>query len=312
MVALAQQLMAEDDRRRALRTMVTASGTSGPPVVKATNAVLTIQSGPDAGRVVSLSSRDVTTIGRAEECTIPLDDTRLSRVHAKVHCTGGVWLLTDEGSTNGTYVNGVRVEKYSALMDGARLLLGGAVSLRFAFVTADEERALQRVYDGATRDGLTNVYNRKALDERLASEWAFAVRHRTSLCVVLLDVDNFKATNDQHGHLAGDAVLAEVARRLLRTVRTEDVLGRYGGEEFMVVARDIDLTKAAQLAERLRRTLESDAIIFENQSIRVSGSFGVASIACCGDDVQLKTLLSIADTRLYAAKRSGRNRVVAS
>jgi diguanylate cyclase (GGDEF)-like protein len=107
-------------------------------------------------------------------------------------------------------------------------------------------------------------------------------------------------------------VLCEIARRLARTVRTEDVLGRFGGEEFLVVARDIDLAKGAQLAERLRRTVGEDPIVYEARTLAVSASFGVATLACCGEEPQLRKLLAIADTRLYAAKHGGRNRVVAS
>jgi two-component system cell cycle response regulator len=290
--------------------MKTFSGSSHPPR-KATRAVLTVQSGPEAGRLVPLETDKVNTIGRAEECTVALADPRLSRIHARIVLDSGKWVLTDEGSTNGTFVNGSRVGTYSGLEDGARVLLGGTVSLRFALVTEDEERALSRVYDAAMRDGLTGVYNRKALDERLASELAFAVRHATLLSIVLLDVDDFKAVNDGFGHLAGDAVIREVGARLMKAVRTEDVVGRYGGEEFLVVARDISLERAAQLAERLRGTLSTDPVLFESQRVAVSASFGVASLACCGDRKDLRTLLGIADERLYAAKRAGRNRVVA-
>jgi diguanylate cyclase (GGDEF)-like protein len=303
----------DDDRKRALRTMKTYSGSSNPPaMLKATRAVLTIQSGPEAGRVVALSQSKPTTLGRADECTVVLADTRLSRVHAKITYVGGTWMLADDGSTNGTLVNGVRVEKYSKLDDGSRLLLGGSVSLRFTFVTEEEEEALARVYDAAMRDGLTGMLNRKALDERLASEWAFAMRHVTPLSFVLLDIDGFKAINDQYGHLAGDEVIREIAARLARALRTEDVLGRYGGEEFVVVARDIALEQAGQLAERLRRTIASDPIAFDEQRIVVTASFGVSSITCCGEDKDARRLIEIADSRLYAAKRAGRNQVVAS
>jgi len=303
----------QDDRTRALRTMKTYSGSSNPPaMLKATRAVLTIQSGPEAGRVVALSQSKPTTLGRADECTVALADTRLSRVHAKITYVGGTWMLTDEGSTNGTLVNGVRVEKYSRLDDGSRLLLGGSVSLRFTFVTEEEQEALARVYDAAMRDGLTGMFNRKALDERLLAEWAFATRHVAPLSFVLLDIDGFKAINDKYGHLAGDEVIREISARLARALRTEDVLGRYGGEEFVVVARDIGLEQAAQLAERLRKTIASDSIVFEDFRIAVTASFGVSSMSCCGQDKEVRRLVEIADSRLYAAKRAGRNQVVAS
>ncbi len=303
----------EDDRRRALRTMKTfGGGSSNPPPVKATRAVLTIQSGSEAGRVVALSSTLPNTIGRADDCTISLGDARLSRVHARIAFANGQWTISDEGSTNGTFVNGVRLEKYSVMDEGTRILLGGTVSMRFAFVTEEEENALARVYDAAMHDGLTGVLNRKALEERLQAECAFATRHVAALSIVLLDVDNFKAINDQYGHLAGDAVIREVAARLAHAIRTEDVVGRYGGEEFVVVARDVPLVQAAQLAERLRKTIDGAPVVFEAKNIEVSASMGVSSMTCCGDRKDVRSLLAIADQRLYAAKRGGRNRVVAA
>jgi len=312
-IALAARApMAEDDRHSALRTMKTFSGSSHPPAaLRTTHAVLTLQSGPEAGRIVRLSTTKPNTLGRADECTIPLADARLSRVHATIKHVGGTWMLIDEGSTNGTFVNGSRVEKYSALDDGTRIDLGAAVSCRFTFVTEEEARALTRVYDAAMHDALTGVFNRKALDERLASEVAFAVRHVAQLAVVLLDIDDFKGINDTHGHLAGDAALRDVTARLARAVRTEDVVARYGGEEFLVIARDINLEQATQLAERLRRIIAAERVTFEAVAFSVTASFGVATIGCCGAQKDVRTLLGLADARLYAAKRGGRNRVVA-
>src|SRR6185295_19515652 len=97
--------------------------------------------------------------------------------------------------------------------------------------------------DAAVRDGLTGILNRKALDQRLLAEIAFAVRHDAPLSVVMLDVDHFKNVNDTHGHPAGDAVLREVAARVTGALRIEDVFGRYGGEEFLIVARGITLER---------------------------------------------------------------------
>jgi two-component system cell cycle response regulator len=304
--------MVDADDRRARRPLKTLSGvSSNPPPFRATLAVLTVQAGPQAGRVLPLAKEAPTTLGRADDCSIAFEDARLSRVHARIVFVAGDWMLMDEGSTNGTFVNGARVEKYSKLEDGDRILLGGSVSVRFVLVTEEERKSLTRVYEAAMRDGLTGVFNRKALDERLAAEIAFAVRHNAAISVVLLDVDNFKLVNDGYGHLAGDAVLREVAARLTGTLRVEDVLGRYGGEEFLVVARDISLEQGAQLAERLRALLTASPIVFEGTPIAVSASFGVASLACCGDRREVETLLGLADARLYEAKRNGRNRVVA-
>ena len=300
------------DRPRASREKTLVGGSVHPPSARPEVAVLTVQAGPEAGQVFPLDREKANTLGREEgECTITFADARLSRVHARIVCVGGEWMLTDQGSTNGTFVNDTRIEKHSRLADGDRILLGGSVSVRFALVTEEERQALMRVYEAAMRDGLTGVLNRKALDQRLVTEIAFAVRHDAPLSVVLLDVDHFKAVNDSHGHLAGDAVLREVAERLTRALRIEDVLGRYGGEEFLIVARDITLDQGAQLAERMRALIDSPPVVFEGKAIPVSASFGVASLACCGATRDAAALLATVDARLYDAKRAGRNRVVA-
>jgi len=291
------------------RTLV---GAAEPPSAGPKVAVLTVLAGPEAGRVLPLERDKPNTLGREEtECTMTFEDARLSRVHARIVSVNGEWMLTDQGSTNGTFVNDVRIDKHAQLDDGDRVVLGGSVSLRFAWVTEDERQALMRVYEAAMRDGLTGALNRKALDQRLEAEIAFAVRHDAPLSVVMLDVDHFKMVNDTHGHPAGDAVLREISGRLARALRIEDVLGRYGGEELLIVARNITLEQAAQMAERMRALIDSSPVAFEDKAISVSASFGVASLACCGATRDAKTLLATADARLYEAKHAGRNRVVA-
>jgi len=182
--------------------------------------------------------------------------------------------------------------------------------LRFSLVDQDEEQSLRRVYDAAVRDGLTGVFNRKHLEERLDAEVAYAIRHASPLSVVIVDVDHFKRVNDTFGHLAGDAVLKTVASLLAQGLRAEDVLARYGGEEFVIVARGLDGEHALQLADRARVTVACTPIHYADQSITVTASAGVASITCCGPQPDKTELLGLADSRLYLAKQSGRNRVV--
>jgi two-component system cell cycle response regulator len=176
------------------------------------------------------------------------------------------------------------------------------------------------MYEAALYDGLTHVFNRKHLEERLDAEVAFAVRHSTELSVAILDIDFFKKVNDTYGHPAGDAVLKHVANILGRTLRTEDLLARYGGEEFVMVARGIPLTNACVAAERLRAAVASSPISWTHHApdgttkqvdLVVTSSAGVASLTCC-DTKDKPTLLRIADQRLYQAKQAGRNRVVGS
>lgn len=273
-------------------------------------AVFTVVGGPDAGMVISIPAGNVVTLGRSEDTTIRFDDAGLSRVHARLMRVAGECVLSDANSTNGTFVNDVRLAKPQPLRDGDRVRLGSAVALRFAFVDEEEEAALRRVYDAAVKDGLTGVSNRKHLEERLEQEVAYSNRHGTSLSIVMIDIDFFKRVNDTHGHLGGDAVLRAMGALLQRTVRVEDVVARYGGEEFVVLARGIDVRNARLLAERIRQTVLRTSVPFEKTTISFTSSAGVASLDCCGAQRDKQTLLSVADARLYQAKHEGRNRVV--
>jgi len=253
----------------------------------------------------------VATFGRAPECTYSFDDESLSREHALVMFGAGEYMIKD-GSTNGSFVNDTRINTVTLLRDGDRIQLGSNTLLRFAYVDEQEEQSLRRVYEAAILDGLTGVFNRKHLEERIAVELAFALRHEEPLAVIIIDVDHFKRVNDTFGHLAGDVVLKHVASTLKKTIRPEDILARYGGEEFVVVMRSTDLANATTLAERLRSTMAAEPIRFETHEISVTSSAGVASLACCGDSRDRATLLGTADRRLYAAKQGGRNRIVAA
>ncbi len=275
-----------------------------------TRGILTVTAGADAGRVLSLPAGELVTLGRAQECTFPFDDPSLSREHARLMRMGDDWIVKDRASTNGTFVNDVRIDKSVTLSDGDRLQLGNGTTLRYALVDDAEEAALRKVYEAASRDALTGVYNRKHLEERLDAELEHAKRHGTELSVIISDVDFFKKVNDTHGHLAGDAVLKEVARRLGAAIRPDDVLARYGGEEFVVVARLTDRDDAVALAERLRIELSASPVRWDGKDIPVTASAGVASLVCCGDAPTKERLLGTADGRLYRAKEQGRNRVV--
>jgi two-component system cell cycle response regulator len=271
-------------------------------------AVLTQMAGLEAGRVCGLDGPEV-TLGRAPTCTHAFDEASLSRVHAKVVKEGPAYAILDAGSANGVFVNDQRVTR-AILNDGDRVRLASAVTLRFQLVDETEERALQRVYESSVKDGLTGVWNRKYLDERLKGELAFAIRHRSALAVVIVDIDYFKKVNDTYGHLVGDEVLKATAATMRGALRTEDLLARYGGEEFVVVARGVDLKSAVQLAERLRVVTERRPVEVSGESITRTISAGVATLDCCAGETTVERLLSLADERLYKAKQAGRNRVV--
>lgn len=293
----------------------TAEVTLLPPptsdALRPTRGVLTVLGGGEIGRVLPLPAGAIVRIGRAEECTYRFPQASVSRVHACVVGLGDEFAFHDNGSTNGSFVNNRPVSEPTLLRDGDRLQLGPDVHFLFSLVSDEQERALLQAYDAARRDRLTGVYNRAYLDEQLVAELAFSARHGTPLSLLLIDVDHFKLVNDTYGHLAGDEVLRRVAATLSASVRTEDVVARFGGEEFVVLTRGIEAPQAKLLAERLREAVATMALPTGVAPGGVTVSAGVASIACCGPGpVGSAALLMLADRRLYAAKRAGRNRVV--
>lgn len=160
----------------------------------------------------------------------------------------------------------------------------------------------------AAEDELTRLLNRRFGLRRLREEHSRAKRYGDPLTVMVIDIDHFKTVNDTWGHDAGDAVLRRVAMALEDGVRAADVLSRYGGEEFLLVAPRTDRDGAVQLAERLRRTVQAETIPFREQTLKVTASFGIVSTA----DVQApqpQDLITAADKALYYAKEIGRNRV---
>jgi diguanylate cyclase (GGDEF)-like protein len=170
-------------------------------------------------------------------------------------------------------------------------------------------------YIGLT-DALTGVYNRRYMDRRLAEEVARARRQSYRLACMYIDIDHFKQVNDTYGHQAGDDVLREVASRIKAELRMSDALGRFGGEEFVVLLIDADLESAGMVAHRIRASVADRAFLLpEGQGLSVTVSIGVAAL----DDFErshpveevAQELVAQADGALYEAKQQGRNRVVA-
>jgi diguanylate cyclase (GGDEF)-like protein len=280
------------------------------PSKRLDRAILTVLTGVNAGQVFRLDT-DETIIGRGREAHVRVDDVGISRKHTRVvRSQDGRYFVEDLGSTNGTFVAARRVDRFE-LRPGDRVQVGPNVLLRFSVIDATEEELARQLFEASTRDALTRVFNRKYFVERLAGEIAYAHRHKTSLSVILFDLDHFKAMNDTHGHLAGDVVLRVVASAVQNTIRLEDVLARYGGEEFAILVRGIEHEKVAIFAERVRKAVDALEIPYEGQKLRATMSAGVASLAEVSAAPSGEALLLLADERLYRAKDQGRNRVVA-
>jgi diguanylate cyclase (GGDEF)-like protein len=187
-------------------------------------------------------------------------------------------------------------------------MVGSTTILKFTYHDYLDEVFQRQMYESALRDGLTKVFNKKYFTDYLEKEFAYAARHSSPLALIFLDIDFFKRINDTHGHPAGDFVLSELSQLMATLVRTEDVLARFGGEEFTVLCRGTDLGGAKIVAERLRRTVEAHTFSFGAKTIPVTISLGIAAIpdTAIVDHAQF---LAASDKALYEAKRTGRNRV---
>lgn len=268
-------------------------------------ALLFTLTGRQQGAVFPLHGVEL-DLGRDPSRAVNLDDDAISREHARlVRREDGVY-LEDAGSTNGTFLNEERVTGALKLEDGDQIRLGNTI-VRFSLVDELEERALTNLFELTVRDPLTRTYNRRFLTTHLRSELAFAGRQGMAIALLLVDIDHFKLINDTYGHARGDLVLQLVANAIVRLLRPYDALCRYGGEEFVVVARDTSLRNAEVLAERMRRQIEALRFDVDGQLSSVTVSVGVTSARPVPGCDETESLLLAVDMALYEAKASGRN-----
>ncbi len=271
--------------------------------------MISAKSAAGIGRMHKLDKSEV-VLGRSSECQFQVDDDGISRRHAKV-CIApdGKFQVIDLGSTNGTYLNGTRVDT-AVLKDGDKIQIGSNTVVKFSLQDQLDEQYQRSIYESATRDGLTRIFNKKYFLDTLRKEFAYCLRHRVPLSVLMFDVDHFKKINDNHGHQAGDYVLARIAQRINETIRTEDVFSRYGGEEFAIMLRESTEEQGYICAERCRRAIDGADFVFGNTPMRVTISLGIASLLD-SDYTNPEDLIASADRYLYRAKKAGRNRVEA-
>ena len=185
----------------------------------------------------------------------------------------------------------------------ARLHVGERIlELQNGLIAAREELRFR-----ATHDELTGLSNRRVVLDEIAREHSRHLRHGGTFAIVLIDLDHFKVINDTRGHLAGDAVLKEVSRRMVSNVRPYDTVGRYGGEEFIVVAPSCGRSGAVALAERILNSLRSSPIETDRGPVSVTVSCGIA-VSSAAKPLDAQGLIHLADGALYRAKELGRNR----
>lgn len=248
-----------------------------------------------------------TTIGREPANDIFCDDTSISRNHAWILKTPQGFVIEDRGSTNGTYVDGESVDR-CLLTDGCKVQVGNHI-FKFLAGNSIESQYFETVYAMMTKDGLTNVYNKRYLIDALSSEFDRSQAYGRPFSLVMMDIDHFKKFNDTYGHLAGDEVLQEFARRIQSECGPNQVLARFGGEEFAVMLIETERSAATEFAESLRTQIDQSPFGCCAGSLEVTASFGVAEFD--GQRHQCFTdLIEQADQNLYQAKANGRNQVV--
>ncbi|MEI8025652.1 MAG: GGDEF domain-containing protein [Pseudomonadota bacterium] len=274
---------------------------------------LVLYSGTDTGKRFILDN-DLMVIGRNPDVEVHIDDSSVSRRHAEIVLSGDTVTIADLGSSNGTVINDVKVDASVVLKDGDLIRLGKVI---FKFYEHESLDAIlhDKIYRMATVDAGTEIFNKQYLNESLRSEFKLARLTKKPLSIIYYDLDFFKKVNDTYGHNAGDLVLKESASVVKGVVRKEDIQGRFGGEEFIIILPNTDLKKAIELAERVRQSLEfhpfkleiSDAHGKRTITHKQTISIGVSQLQ--NEMTDPKELLETADKKLYVSKQTGRNKV---
>jgi two-component system cell cycle response regulator len=261
--------------------------------------------GPRLGhRVAMAKGEHVLGRGLDSDVLVSLED--VSRRHCAIRVKPSGVFLRDLGSKNGTFLNEDELARNRdyPLRSGDLVHVGGAI---FKFLEGGNVEALyhEEIYRTAIVDGLTQINNQRYFVEFLERELARCGRHAHPLALVLFDVDQFKAINDERGHVAGDHVLRGIAAAVRPTVRREACFARYGGDEFVLVLPDTALEEAMVYAEKVRGIVEACRFEFDGKPLDVTVSVGVATMKPGVDEPG--SFIRAADDRLYEAKHSGRN-----
>ena len=265
--------------------------------------------GADSGKRFKLKPGQ-TTIGRAPEADITIDDEWASRIHAIIDWAGEDIRIKDNDSTNGIYVDYRRVDS-AILAQGMPLQIGHSV-MKVDFKDDAEIRLEEELLRNACIDGLTGIFNRQHFMQRATEEYSYARRNGLPVGLIMIDIDRFKQVNDTHGHQMGDFVLNKFASVINQLKRKEDIFARYGGEEFVIIpCGQIHADEVFGFSERIRKAIEMSEFRFGDTCIRITASFGFHTCKITKNEKiepQLSDMIKKADQALYNAKEKGRNR----
>lgn len=277
------------------------------PVARASTDCLVVvyQRDGGAGRSIKLDHFPL-RIGRDPSNELVLDDDGVSRRHARIERRSDRLVLMDVGSTNGTLLNDAELSGIAELRTGDRIQVGPTI---FKYLSAtDLEAALhEQIFANATTDALTGLRSKRHLTDELGREFSRARRYNRAFSLLMIDIDHFKAVNDDYGHQVGDITLRAVAGNVLSCLPEGSFAARYGGEEFVVLLLETKLEDAVAIAERIRLAIAELIVSYRDVRLQVTVSIGCAEYSH-GDEHEMR-LFERADQRMYAAKQAGRNTV---
>ena len=264
--------------------------------------------------------RDEVIIGRAIEADVRLNDSRASRLHARIsrdrdlNIDSDYYRIADLGSTNGTTVNGEIITE-TILNDGDKIVIGDHL-FRFDMQDEIDREFQQQIHRLIAHDELTGLLTSKSFFSELRREAARAESESRPFCVLMMDLDHFKEVNDTYGHLVGSTTLEETGRVIKEALRAGDVASRFGGEEFAAFLLDANYAQGLVAAERVRFAMEQHRFAASRLTSpeppathQVTISIGVSAFP--DDATDPIELVELADSALYRAKRNGRNRICA-
>jgi|YelNatPaOPRAMG01_1025707.scaffolds.fasta_scaffold13971_2 diguanylate cyclase (GGDEF)-like protein len=263
--------------------------------------------GDQIGKVFDLNKQH-NIIGRTKDADIHLNSSTVSRRHAEIIINSkGSIIIEDLNSSNGTYVNGKRILK-AELHDGD-IFSVGIYKLKLTSLSEHDTVFFKHLKDRAEKDALTGIYNKTSVMQLLDTILEEAANNKKQVSVAMVDIDFFKKINDTYGHLAGDMILKDIARLFSLHLRSMDTIGRFGGEEFLIIFDRTSLQDAKLICNRLLKVIRDHSTIYEGNSISVTVSIGLASNEN-KDIANAESLIKLADEKLYLAKEKGRNQIV--
>jgi diguanylate cyclase (GGDEF)-like protein len=250
-------------------------------------------------------------LGRDDTNDIGINDEKISKIHCEITViknSQGIEqiIIKDLDSTNGIYVNNELID-HSTLHAGDKIQIGDTV-LRLSYNDELEKEYHAKLFNYAVRDAYTGLYNKRFIINELENISRIARRSGRVFSIIIIDIDTFKQINDIYGHLSGDEYLKSIADLFSQSLREQDIAGRIGGDEFLIILPETTIDGALQLAVRIRKNVEEFVLNYLNFKIKTTISAGVCQYENSIKDVN--ELLDIADQALYEAKRSGKNNVM--